>query len=103
MAEIIDCTISSDDEAAPAPAPAPKRRVKQQTIGPGAPAAHVDKKPKIAPADDDDDDVEFLDENPFAPPPLQQQAKKFRVSAQPRKGKVTWPDGYLPLGQRFGL
>ena len=69
MAEIIDCTISSDDEApAPAPAPAPKRRVKQQTIGP---SAHVDKKPKIAPAeDDDDDDVEFLDENPFAPPPL---------------------------------
>jgi len=71
MAEIIDCTISSDDEAAPAPAPAPKRRVKQQTIGPGAAtAAHVDKKPRISPADDDDDDVEFLDENPFAPPPL---------------------------------
>ena len=73
MAEIIDCTLSSDDEEAPAPAPAPKRRVKQQTIGPGAPAeeaaAHVDKKPRISPADDeDDDDVEFLDENPFAPP-----------------------------------
>ena len=67
MAEIIDCTISSDDEAAPAPAPAPKRRVKQQTIGP---SAHVDKKPRISPDEDDDDDVEFLDENPFAPPPL---------------------------------
>ena len=63
MAEIIDCTISSDDEA-PAPAPAPKRRVKQQT------KHHVDKKPRISPAEDDDDDVEFLDENPFAPPPL---------------------------------
>ena len=67
MAAIIDCTISSDDEAAPAPAPAPKRRVKQQTIGP---SAHVDKKPRISPDEDDDDDVEFLDENPFAPPPL---------------------------------
>ena len=66
MAEIIDCTISSDDEAAPAPAPAPKRRVKQQTIGP---SSHVDKKPRISPDEDDDDDVEFLDENPFAPPP----------------------------------
>ena len=65
MAEVIDCTISSDDEA-PAPAPAPKRRVKQQTIGP---SSHVDKKPRVAPDDDDDDDVEFLDENPFAPPP----------------------------------
>ena len=73
MAEIIDCTISSDDEA-PAPAPAPKRRVKQQTIGPGGPAeaaAHVDKKPRISPEEEEeDDDVEFLDENPFAPPPL---------------------------------
>ena len=45
MAEVLDLTLSSDDEA-----------------------KHQDKKPKIAPANESDDDVEFLDENPFAPP-----------------------------------
>ena len=53
MAEVLDLTLSSDDEA----------------------AKHQDKKPKIAPANESDDEVECLDENPFAPPaPLPQAA-----------------------------
>ena len=53
MAEVLDLTLSSDDEA----------------------AKHQDKKPKIAPANESDDEVECLDENPFAPPaPLSQAA-----------------------------
>ena len=52
MAEVLDLTLSSDDEA-----------------------KHQDKKPKIAPANEsDDDEVECLDENPFAPPPPLPQA-----------------------------
>ena len=53
MAEVLDLTLSSDDEA----------------------AKHQDKKPKIAPANESDDEVECLDENPFAPPaPVPQAA-----------------------------